>query len=353
MFKNNLHKWSIRLLIVIVVHFVIKAGDFSFGKFTDFTPRGLVFSAFFILYWTFIWWVSEQVSNIILKQDSKRSYSYFYFSFHATYSLGAAFLFNQLYRWGDTTFYNTHNGWAKVTFLNPELTFSLWIFYILIFSFNTYSSSRLQNKESQLQVEKLKRENTLAQYLNLKSQIEPHFLFNSLSVLSSIIHTDPHLASDFTLKLSRILRYVVEKKNFKLLPLEEEIAFMNNYLFLMQTRFDSGIIFENKLDANLLKSIYVAPVSLQLLLENAIKHNKFSEHSPLRIQLYATDEHLVMSNNVDKRQDLNSSTKQGLKNLQERYAHLSTKKVDITSTPASFTVSLPILTKDDYEGSNF
>ncbi len=239
-----------------------------------------------------------------------------------------------------------------MSLLNPELTMSLLMMYMMVFAFDVYYRFSIKAKEDQIQLEKLRRENAIAQYLNLKSQIEPHFLFNSLSVLSSIIYTDVNLASEFILRLSRILRYVIEKNEFMLVPLREEISFAEDYLFLIQTRFEEGIICDNLVKRDVVNTTYIPPATLQLLIENAIKHNKFTKEKPLRIQLTREKDHLVVKNNINRRKDFQNSTKQSLDNLIRRFSHLSDKPVVVHQTEETFKVNIPILTGKQYERFN-
>ena len=355
--RQNVNTFFIRLLVISLIHFIIKTGDQTFGGFFDFTFRGFLFSFFFITYWLCIWYIAAFISQKLQKRqessfENKKFYSFLVFSFHFTFGLLASFFTNYIYRVADIHFFNNIDTWADVTILNPELTISLLVFYLMVFSFDTYYHLSIKRKEDLLQLEKLKQENTLAQYLNLKSQIEPHFLFNSLSVLSSVVHTDVNLASEFTLRLSRILRYVIEKNEFLLVPLKEEISFVENYLFLIHTRFEEGIIFDNQINKNIINTCFVPPSSLQLLIENAIKHNKFTAENPLRIQLFNDEESLIVNNNINIRNDFESSTNLGLDNLSGRYSHFSDKAVVIKKTDVDFTVSLPILTKVHYERFN-
>ena len=242
--------------------------------------------------------------------------------------------------------------WSEVPIFNPELTMSLFSIYMMIFTADVFFTSTLKRKEDQLKMEKLKRENTLAQYLVLKSQIEPHFLFNSLSVLSSLIHTNVDLAEEFLLRLSKTLRYVIEKNELALVPLQEEIRFVDDYFFLIRHRFDKGIVFENTLDKSIVQNSYIPPASLQLLIENAIKHNKFTIEKPLRISLYNDEKQIVVKNNIDLRDDIVESTNQGIQNLTQRFSYFSEQAVNIVITESDFTISMPILTKTDYERFN-
>ncbi|RLD81988.1 MAG: hypothetical protein DRJ15_02945 [Bacteroidetes bacterium] len=347
----------IRLLVVFLIHFIFKIGDQSINVFSEFTSRGFVFSVFFTIYGLIVWYVSAFVNLKIQKgqessSDHKKYYIFLLFSFHFIYGFAVSFLTNMLYRIGDVYFYNMGETWSEVSILNPEFTFSLFVIYIILFSFDVYYHSNIKSKEDQLQLEKLKQENTLAQYLNLKSQIEPHFLFNSLSVLSSLIQTDVNIAEEFLLRLSKTLRYVIEKNELPLVPLKDEVLFVEDYFFLIKNRFEEGIIFNNSMDQALIQNSYIPPASLQLLIENAVKHNKFTREAPLHIHISATENQIVVNNNINLRDDTSDSTKQGLHNLTQRFAYFSDKAISISSNEAGFTVSLPVLTKADYERIN-
>ena len=355
--RKNVNKFFVRLLFIFLINFIVKIGDQSISVFSDFTFRGFVFSFYFITYWLCIWYVAEIFNlKIHYRQESslgsKKFYTFLLFSFHITYGLLVSFGANLFYRLGDIHVFHMNIPWSDVPLFNPEFTLSLFMIYMIVFSYDNYFYSSIKRKEDQIQLEKLKQENTLAQYLNLKSQIEPHFLFNSLSVLSSIIHTDINLAEEFILRLSKTLRYVIEKNELALVPLKEEIRFVDNYFFLIRNRFDDGIVFENSINDSIIQSSYIPPASLQLLIENAVKHNKFTSDDPLRIQLFADGESITVKNNINLRDDIADSTNQGLQNLTQRFSYFSNKEVTITITETDFTVSMPILTKTDYERFN-
>ena len=355
--QKKMQTFFIRLMFIFFVHLIFKIGDYSLNFFSEITFRGVIFTFFFVSYWLCIWYISAFLNKKIQQRqessiENNKLFVFFLFTFNFIFGFFASFLANHLYRVGDITFFGMADTWAIVPIFNSEFILALTIFYMMVFTFDLYYNTSIKAKDDQLQMEKLKQENTLAQYLNLKSQIEPHFLFNSLSVLSSVIHTDVNLASEFTLRLSRMLRYVIEKNEFLLVPLSEEISFVENYLFLIQTRFEKGIIFSNTIDNNIINTCFVPPSSLQLLIENAVKHNKFTDNSPLRIKLYYEDGSLIVRNNIYIRNDTKNSTNMGLDNLTSRYSHFSEEPVVIDSSDNYFTVSLPILTNENYERTN-
>jgi len=170
-------------------------------------------------------------------------------------------------------------------------------------------------------------------------------LFNSLNVLSSLIEENPDMAQEFTTSLSKIYRYVLEQKDKELVPIEEELDFARTYMTLLEMRFENSIIFSfpNESDFNDEK---VVPLSLQLLLENCIKHNIASEQKPLHIRIYLEDGVLIVESNLQKKETLDQERKGvGLQNIVNRYAILTKRNVFVEESNEYFRVKIPILTK--------
>lgn len=199
-------------------------------------------------------------------------------------------------------------------------------------------------KESIGESEKLKRENIQSQYETLKNQVSPHFLFNSLNTLATIIPEDPKLAVDFVQKLSSVYRYVLQNKDKELVSLQTEIDFVQDYFFLLKIRFGENIHLMSSIpDVFLYK--HVPPLTLQMLLENAIKHNIISTANPLCINLYVEkDNRLMVKNNLQKKILETESTGIGLQNIVNRYKFLTKHPVETIITQDNFMVSLPLLT---------
>ncbi|MCW1953359.1 MAG: histidine kinase [Flavobacteriia bacterium] len=196
-------------------------------------------------------------------------------------------------------------------------------------------------QEKKLSSQKIKTGVATAQLDALKTQLDPHFLFNSLNVLTSLIEESPEKAQDFTTTLSRVYRYVLEKKHEDLVSLEEEIDFGKAYMKLLKMRFEEGLRYE--FPAVLPQENFkISPLSLQLLLENTIKHNIVSEEQPLFVKVYISKGRLYVENNKQHKNSLHSSG-MGLQNIIQRYASLTEEKVVIADQSASFTVELPLL----------
>lgn len=211
----------------------------------------------------------------------------------------------------------------------------------IIVSLFLHGRSFLYNwRATAITAEALQKESIRSQYESLKSQVNPHFLFNSLNALTNLVYEDPDKAVKFIKQLSAVYRYVLETRDKELVSLDEELKFLDAYLFLQRIRFGS------KLDVSIdLKGDFkVAPLVLQMLIENAIKHNVISEENPLRIRLFQENGWMIIENNrMEKKTLPEESTGIGLANIRSRYAYLSDKLVQVDSEGGKFTVKLPVL----------
>ena len=183
-----------------------------------------------------------------------------------------------------------------------------------------------------------------AKFDALKNQLDPHFLFNSLNVLTSLIEENPDAATKFTTSLSKVYRYVLEQKNKELVSIEEELKFAKLYITLIKMRFEDSIVFSipEKLSNPEAK---VVPLSLQLLLENAVKHNMVTPDRKLYITIEEEDGVLHIKNNIQLKQVVRAGSGVGLRNIKQRYYLLSDRPVSITKNENEFIVSIPLLTK--------
>ena len=196
--------------------------------------------------------------------------------------------------------------------------------------------------EVELKAQKLKKENTQAQLLALKNQINPHFLFNSFNILNSLIELDSGRAKQFLEKLSNIYRVFLENINESLIPLQKEIEVMESYRDLLQTRFHNHLKIDIKMEGNNSELLIPRGVS-QMLMENAIKHNGFNKKTPLYISIYTEVEYLVIKNNKQKRTEPSTSTGIGLRNIKARYELQGNEELLIENTDQYFIVKAPLL----------
>lgn len=230
---------------------------------------------------------------------------------------------------------------SKETLANYLVAIILTFFVTL--AFHAFYFYKAYN-ESKVKEQKVIAGTANAKFESLKNQIDPHFLFNSLNVLSSLIEENPENAQRFTTSLSKIYRYVLEQKDKELVTVQEELTFAKTYMNLLKMRFENSISFELPEDFNN-DEAKVVPLSLQLLLENTIKHNVVSEQKPLHIKIYIADNYLIVENNLQIKEVLQDRRGVGLQNIVNRYALISERKVLIEENPVYFKIKIPILTK--------
>ena len=212
------------------------------------------------------------------------------------------------------------------------LLFYWLIFFALLFFFVLWKKSA--DKEIKLREEKLK-----YQYRNLKSHINPHFLFNSFNALSELVYEAPKDADKYIQQLSKIYRYIIENEEMELISLDKEIDFVQQYFELQQLRNQEKI--ELNIDIPSPENYKVIPVSVQSLVENAIKHNSANYDSPLHINIIIEDDNIVVKNNLQKKSTLELSTQTGLENLKQQSKLILNKEVEIIDSENEFKVKLP------------
>ena len=208
-------------------------------------------------------------------------------------------------------------------------------FYYSTFLVNHWIRSIEKNEE-------LKRENLLAKYEALKNQVNPHFLFNSLNTLTGVVEQKPELATLFIKRLSDIYRYVLEQNDKEIVPIHKEMKFVENYIFLSKMRFGEALIFNSDLPAD--STIQIVRHGLQMLVENAIKHNIISDDMPLKIEMEMENGFVIVKNNLQKKSTINPEKEPlGLENIKKRYSYLSDVPVEVIESESEFIVKLPII----------
>ena len=219
-----------------------------------------------------------------------------------------------------------------------NLVIMLSAFYLTIIT-----RSYQQLKNIQLRAERSEKEAALSQVEALKHQLSPHFLFNSLSILTSMVHEDADLSEQFIKQLAKVYRYILEQRDQELVPLKTEVEFIRAYTFLLRIRF------ENKFDVVLDVSpdqqtqYQIAPLTLQLLVENAVKHNRMSKDEPLSVRIYCQDNRIIVENPWQPRDQPEPSTGVGLRNIINRYALLTKRPIEYGRQEESFIVKIPLL----------
>ena len=197
-------------------------------------------------------------------------------------------------------------------------------------------------KNSLVEIEKYRAESLQAQLQNLKNQINPHFLFNNLSVLSSLVYKDQDKSVEFINQLSKVYRYLLDNQNNELVTVEEELVFIRSYIFLLQIRFDRNLVILSEVKKEDMARL-IPPMALQILIENAIKHNEVSSEHPLTISIVSSEEKLIVANNLQLRPPHEPGSKTGLKNIKARYEFFTSIPVEVVQNMQSFIVKIPLL----------
>jgi two-component system LytT family sensor kinase len=214
---------------------------------------------------------------------------------------------------------------------------NLTIYMFLYFLYQTYRSHKIE-----IELGRIKADHLTAQYELLKQQVNPHFLFNSLNTLKSMVEIDDKHISEFILNLSDFYRFTLEKRKQDIIPLSEELSILHSYMFLLRARFEEGINFDDQIPVDYATTL-IPPFTLQLLVENCIKHNVVSLEQPLVISLSIKQDMLHVKNHLQLKMVSEPSTKMGLENINQRYQHLAHKKIEIEENSDSFTVKLPLI----------
>ena len=232
-----------------------------------------------------------------------------------------------------TVFYKAKWFWITVSVLLATLV-------IVLYRFRMNKQRQIHSLQSKAQM--LEKEKALVMFESLKQQLNPHFLFNSLSSLSGLIEADQHLAGIFLKQMSKIYRYILKSRDSEVVPVQEELEFVQAYISLQKTRFKDGLqVYINIKEDDLHKKI--PPVTLQNMVENAIKHNIIDVESPLVIDMYTENGYLVVKNNLQRKQVVESSNKQGLSNLRSLYRYLTDKPLIIEEQEDHFLIRIPLI----------
>lgn len=192
------------------------------------------------------------------------------------------------------------------------------------------------------ELERFKKENAEFRFESLRSQLNPHFLFNSLNTLASLIYENTEKAEIFIRELADVYRYILEFREHELVKVNKELEMVRSYIYLVQLRFDQNLEMSVSIGEQSGERM-IAPMTMQMLIENAIKHNVISKKKPLTIRIYDEDQYLIVENNMQKKESKEYSSNVGLKNIQSRYGFLTEKKMEIIETEQMYKVKIPLI----------
>ena len=217
------------------------------------------------------------------------------------------------------------------------------IIFICIYFFKQWSKSLVET-------ERLKRENLHSQLHALQNQINPHFLFNNLNSLVTLISEDKNRAIEFVEELANVYRYLLQQQEEHLVRIIDELKFINSYIYLQQTRSGNNLKTDIRIDKKY-NDYFIAPQTLQILVENSIKHNIISSDKPLTIKIYSTPDSIVVENTRQKKLSTQSHTGIGLQNLKDRYKILGYSNIKVDDTNNHFKVTVPVINPRDVNES--
>lgn len=348
LFSSKLFLYLSRILVLFTFSIIFKSFDHTFvNDLRVMDVRGWTFSVVYVVFGLVVWegavWLARVLEKRIGGGSASRRLTALCCAL-VLYGMFAAVCFGFLYAITDIVLFHRYEAWESFKRLSYDLNFGIFMFYLLILTFNGIIYYYTAWKEYQVQAERLKRENIQARYDALRNQIDPHFFFNSLSVLTNLVYKSPDLSADYITQLAKTYRYILDKKFENLVTIQTELDFLESYLFLMRIRHQQSIQFRIEIDEKIRSKGMIPPVSLQLLIENAIKHNRFSSADPLVITVNSEDSCLVVSNRIRRKASTEISSGIGLENIQKRYALISEQGIEVLQADDMFIVKIPIIT---------
>lgn len=231
----------------------------------------------------------------------------------------------------------------NMTYLAVLVVFSLLnlAFFVRKFFLDWQASVEEQSK-LKIAAAELEKEKSMLRYHQLRNSVNPHFLFNTFTSLDGLIQTNPALASEFVQYLSKVYRYVLEQKEKVSVRIERELEFLENYISLLNIRYGKGLSVKVEVTEDAQQKNIVA-VTLQTLVDNAIKHNIVQDSQPLYLKIYNDDTHLIVENKLQSRKQIEGSNKQGLQQIKDLYSYISPETLLIENDGSVFRVKLPLL----------
>lgn len=341
--KNNKIFRGVMVCILVLLVSILFSILFMWVQTGDlFTLSTIVFGIVFFLNFIILGWIGYKIFSSTLNKSSAQIKKRFIHTFILFVLLAFVVSFSivslgnyVLYLTGGLETDNLIRHLFYIVLPNTIKEFSIWILVTAVFLFYTIWRKAIE-KELLLEEENLK-----YRYRTLKTQVNPHFLFNSLNTLSEIVYVDAKKADNYIQKLSRIYRYILDNEETDLILLNKEIEFVRHYFDLHKERNDNKI--QLYIDIENADKLKIVPISLQILVENALKHNVISEENPLKIHINSDDEYILVSNNIQRKGTLSNFPGTGLSNLKERVKLITGKEVIINEENNQFIVKLPFV----------
>jgi LytS/YehU family sensor histidine kinase len=331
-FKQRWKREVRDFVLLAIMGYAMTATGLTCSNCWDDLRNFIIAGAFTSILWIALWkgneYVGEAISHYIdwIRFPVKR----FVVGAIATvvYTIGAMYLISFIFE----------------QLMSTTVSGGVWMSVVITIVISLFMHARifLMNwRRAAIELEKVQQESTVAKYETLKNQLNPHFLFNSLNALTNLVYEDENKAVKFIDQLAQIYQYVLQTQDKELVDVTEELHFLDSYLYLQRIRFEEKLKVNFSVDG---VSGSVAPLSLQMLIENAIKHNVVSEDDPLYIDIRVAGDYLVIENNLQKKKSLGEeSSGIGLDNIRRRYELLTPIKVEVLQDNKTFRVKLPII----------
>lgn len=341
---KSLKKIGIRLLVINVVYFLVKL-TIDREKTHDFFDSGEIFYYIttFILF-TLTWEVNDwlikrqKASSLAHNLNVLGSLKILVLTLLILAPICALVYYAGIFQLETICKINPDDPWLRF-----RIDFLRALLLVASFSvFNQFYHISKEKQEIESSMLKLQQEMITSQYTSLKSQISPHFLFNSLNTLTSLMYEDRDLASDFVSRLASCYRYILDNRKEDLVSLAKELQFLDSFIFMMKVRHNSAIEIRTYIDKEYHKQ-RIPNLSLQMLVENALKHNYYSKEIPIVIDIQVEKGCLVVTNSMRKRIDSQDSTQLGLANIKKRYAFYTPEEISIEDGNNVFKVTMPLL----------
>ncbi|MCM8568924.1 histidine kinase [Gramella jeungdoensis] len=346
-FRTILEKVGIAAITTFIVYFSVvynNLGRLIIPSWLEWTELGLEFIFLLILFW-----LHRQFSKLINSPRLSHLNHFLKVAIEMIIVITSAIILHFLINILPLTFLFS---WDAFNPVRLRTSFLVQIIVALFFYFFVERERSKRKLEAEkLNSARLQKENFQAQLESLKQQVNPHFLFNSLNVLGSLVYSDQDKAVDFIRKLSDLYRSYLDHGGEMLISLKKEIEVCRAYTYLLETRFGDAVNFSFHIPEDKL-ALQLPPGSVQMLIENTVKHNGSTPSNPLKVEIFTKNDYLVVSNGLNPRKENISSTKTGLENIQNRYQYLTDKKVKIQKSENEFVVELPLLKVEDYENSD-
>jgi sensor histidine kinase YesM len=345
--KKNIERLNDLWMRIIGIPMVSLAATFTFSANMWMEDHSLFWKTFFVsvVNAVFTWETCRVILIRVRKrypgieQTSKRIFFSLLFYLPACIIVTGIILFALEI----TRFWSYHLGWydwIKNIFICYSFVMLIAFIYEAVYYYHRWSRAIVETED-------LKKTGMQCQLDSLKNQISPHFLFNSLNVLSSLVEENFSHAEHYVRELSRVYHYVLESNRTQLTTLSSELEFINAYVFLLRTRFGENLKLQTEVSPGMLQRL-IPPLALQMLVENAVKHNIVSSSKPLYITIKSLETGMLsVSNNLQKKTTLINSNHVGLKNIRTRYSMLVKREMIVAESEFDFKVTVPLLREEE------